>query len=237
MSAFKALLQLGRLGLRHPAQLSLIWQIRRRRLSYLGLAALAELSQAVWQVEQDQVPGSLIEAGCALGGSAIAITAAKRPARPLAVFDTFERIPPPSEKDGDDVHRRYRDIQTGAAPGIRGDTYYGYQSNLLERVRENFQALGFDLGRWQVSLVPGLFEDTLHPGGPVALAHLDCDWYDSVKTCLERIVPRLSAGGILVIDDYRDWSGCRQAVDEYFANQGERFSFTMRARLHIRRLC
>jgi asparagine synthase (glutamine-hydrolysing) len=55
----------------------------------------------------------------------------------------------------------------------------------------------------------------LHVSEPVALAHIDGDWYRSVMTCLRRIEPNLVPGGTLVIDDYRAWSGCKRAVDEY----------------------
>jgi len=75
---------------------------------------------------------------------------------------------------------------------------------------------------------PGLFEETLRIDEPIALAHIDCDWYDSVKLCLERITPNVVPGGVLVIDDYRDWVGCRRAVDEYFAGRGDEFRFLMR---------
>ena len=62
-------------------------------------------------------------------------------------------------------------------------------------------------------------EDTLVVDGPVALAHLDGDWYESTLTCLTRIVPHLSPRGRLVVDDYDIWSGCKAAVDEYFADR------------------
>lgn len=52
-------------------------------------------------------------------------------------------------------------------------------------------------------------------------------------TCLERIEPRLVSGGILVIDDDDTWSGCRRAVDEYFADKQAAFEFRRRARLQI----
>ncbi|MFN9838368.1 MAG: hypothetical protein ACK56L_20095 [Pseudanabaena sp.] len=38
-----------------------------------------------------------------------------------------------------------------------------------------------------ISLVKGFFEDHLIIDKPVVLAHIDCDWYDSVSTSLERI--------------------------------------------------
>ncbi len=84
-----------------------------------------------------------------------------------------------------------------------------------------------------VHLIKGLFEDTLICKQPVALAHIDCDWYDSVMVCLERIVPMLTPGGVLVIDDYEHWSGCREAVEEYFKDKKEQFSFVKKSRLHI----
>ena len=92
------------------------------------------------------------------------------------------------------------------------------------------------MGRLKVAagdFFQGLFQDTLHPAGPVALAHIDGDWYASVMTCLERIVPVLIPGGTLVIDDYHHWSGCRKAVDEYFADRRDQFAFVERSRLHI----
>jgi hypothetical protein len=67
---------------------------------------------------------------------------------------------------------------------------------------------------------------------PVALAHLDGDWYESTRTCLTRIAPRLVPGGRIVLDDYDKWSGCRAAVDEYFAGR-DGFRFERRSRLHV----
>jgi asparagine synthase (glutamine-hydrolysing) len=52
-------------------------------------------------------------------------------------------------------------------------------------------------------------------------------------TCLRRIEPHLVSGGVLVIDDYEDWSGCRKAIDDYFASRHGEFLFEMKSRLHI----
>ena len=86
-----------------------------------------------------------------------------------------------------------------------------------------------------VELVQGLFEDTLAIDEPVALAHLDGDWYASTMTALTRIAPWLTVGGRLVIDDYDTWSGCRTAVEEYFAGRPG-YRFERRGRLHVVRV-
>jgi O-methyltransferase len=39
----------------------------------------------------------------------------------------------------------------------------------------------------------------------------------------EVLVPRLSPGGLLIVDDYCAWQGARQATDEFLATQGTNF--------------
>ncbi len=86
----------------------------------------------------------------------------------------------------------------------------------------------------RVSLHKGLFEDTLHPAGPVAFAHIDCDWYEPVKLCLERLHPRLEPGALVAIDDYHDYAGARKATDEFLAEHPMTV-VTDRAHLILRR--
>ena len=201
-------------------------------LTYLEPPALYDLAWAASRLDKRKIEGAIIEAGCALGGSAVVLAAAKSRTRPLYVYDTFGMIPPPSENDPPEVHERYRIIRSGQSEGIGGGVYYGYQSGLYEKVRATFARYRFPVELESVRLVKGMFQETLTGDWPVALAHLDCDWYESVKSCLQRIEPRLAAGGTLVIDDYDAWGGCRRAVDEYFARQRDRVEFVRRTRLH-----
>jgi len=55
------------------------------------------------------------------------------------------------------------------------------------------------------------------PGDRIALAHLDCDWYDPVKLYLERTAEVLSPGGLMILEDYNDYDGCRKAADKFLA--------------------
>jgi asparagine synthase (glutamine-hydrolysing) len=101
--------------------------VHENGLTYLGENALLDLYEQVRRVEDEHLEGRLIEAGCALGGSAIVIAAAKAKERHLYVYDVFDMIPPPTDQDGEDVHERYRIIARVESQGIRGATYYGYR--------------------------------------------------------------------------------------------------------------
>lgn len=215
-----------------PAE-TLAWGVKESGLTYLSLAALCDLHDVVKRVQRRSVAGRLIEAGCALGGSAIVMAAAKEAGRPLFVHDVFGTIPPPAAEDGPDVAERYIEIASGNAIGIGGDLYYGYRADLLDTVRTSFVAFGLPPECENVHFVPGMFEDTLHPNGPVAVAHIDGDWYASVRVCLERIAPHVPPGGVMVIDDYDAWSGCRRAVDEWLATHGDGWLVQRRARVHL----
>jgi hypothetical protein len=160
------------------------------------------------------------------------MAAAKAPERPMKVYDVFGLIPPPSDHDGADVHERYAKITAGEARGPGGDTYYGYRDDLYAEVTESFARHGVPVQERSVELIKGLFEDTIEGDEPVALAHLDGDWYESTMTCLTRIAPRLVSGGRIVLDDYYAWSGCRTAVDEYFKDR-DGFRLQHGSRLHV----
>ncbi|SDS39908.1 asparagine synthase (glutamine-hydrolysing) [Friedmanniella luteola] len=218
-----------------PAVVETVDRVHREHLSYLSRDNLAMLARLVVALERDGRPGLVVEAGTARGGSAIVMAAAKAPERPMKVYDVFGMIPAPSEKDGEDVHRRYRLIRDGGSRGVGGELYYGYRDDLYSEVRESFARCGVEVGRHRVDLVRGLFQDTIDLAEPVALAHLDGDWYESTLTCLERLAPLLVPGGRLVLDDYDAWSGCKRAVDEYFAGRPG-FRLERRAKLHAVRL-
>jgi len=233
----RASISLARAFARHPTAAWTVVRVWRTGLSMLGLQALLDLSEAAAWADRKRIPGIIVEAGTAWGGSGLVLAASRRHKRPVYLYDTFEGIPPPTEADGQQALRRFEEIRSGKASGVRRRAYYGYERNLLSRVRQSFAECGMPVEDNQIYLIPGLYQETLYPPDQVALAHLDCDWYESIKVCLERIVPRLAQGGRIIIDDYDYWVGCKRAVDEYFADKQGEFQFVKRRRLHvIRRL-
>ena len=169
-----------------------IGEVLGEHLSYLDRTSLRTLAATVESIEAEGIPGLIVETGTARGGSAITMASAKSPDRPMKVFDVFGMIPPPGERDGADVHKRYATIAAGASKGIGGETYYGYRDDLLAEVTDSFARHGLPLADNRVELIQGLFEDTIDLHEPVALAHLDGDWYASTMTCLTRIAPLLA---------------------------------------------
>jgi asparagine synthase (glutamine-hydrolysing) len=192
-------------------------RVRRRRLTYLSPAKLESLYSAITLIKATNIAGDFLDFGIALGGSGICIASELDGQRRFFGFDIFGMIPPPSAEDGEAAGERYRVILAGQSAGIGGDTYYGYVETLLQVVRENFAEFGVPEDGDRVRLLPGLFEETLPhvPEITVALAHIDCDWYRSVRCCLDYVYPRLSRCGFIILDDYNFWEGCKNATDEF----------------------
>jgi hypothetical protein len=193
--------------------------VRDRRCTYLSPARLESLIAQATRVRGRAVAGNFVEFGIGLGGSGICIASQLDGTRQYWGFDVFGMIPPPSKADGEAARKRYEIIASGQSKGIGDDPYYGYVPDLYENVAASFAEFGLPVDGHTIHLVPGLFEDTLpkHLDFGIALAHIDCDWYDHVRFCLNSVRDRVSRYGVIVVDDYSDWPGCRQAVDEFLA--------------------
>jgi O-methyltransferase len=185
---------------------------------------LYDLHKAVDYVSRAGVPGAIVECGVWCGGSIMmaALTLLQRQdQRPIYLFDTFTGMPAPGSQDFD-LHGDHADVQWHETWARAGE----------EEVRANLLSTGYPAESFH--LVRGLVEETLPRGAPetVALARLDTDFYDSTRVELEALWPRLSSGGVLIIDDYGHWLGARRATDEYFAEKPVRLvriDYTCRA--------
>jgi hypothetical protein len=197
--------------------LKLIADIRAQKITYLSETRLASINSTCSSIENANLAGLFIEAGCALGGSSVLIAATKNNERPLFIYDVFEMIPAPTDEDPKDVHERYQTIVQGKSAGIGGDKYYGYLENLYDVVQSNLNSFGINCQKQLVFLIKGLVQDTMVIEQPVAFAHIDVDWYEPVFTSLQRIFPNLVVGGSIILDDYHDWGGCRKATDEFLS--------------------
>ncbi len=182
----------------HPKKLRTIWLAGR-----YTLMPASRLS-ALWDYagEASRLDGAFVECGTYKGGSA-AVLISRAGERDVWLFDSWEGCPEPSPYDVD-------------KNGHRGNAGEFHSSE--EDVVELLAKLGPFVAR--VHRVKGWFEETVPVSvgaiGPIALLHLDGDWYESTKACLNGLYSLLLPGGLLVIDDYGYWEGCRRAVDEFF---------------------
>lgn len=176
---------------------------------------LAALCEAVEYIVANNIPGAFVECGVWRGGSsmAAALTFLRlgRTDVDFHLFDTYEGMSDPTE----------RDVEAGSGASARvllknarrDQSVWAYAP--LEDVQRNLHAT--DYPRDRIIFVKGKVEETIPEQAPetIALLRLDTDWYESTKHELINLFPRLSPGGILIIDDYGHWAGARQAVDEY----------------------
>ena len=160
------------------------------------------------------VDGRIVECGVGPGRSIFAfavISESLGRTREIWGYDTFEGMPPPQEQDGSE----------NANKG-------GWWSYSREHVRELLRLSGLDESfiRDRITFVPGDLRDTLprYDGAPIALLHLDVDFYASYKCALEFLYPHVSEGGIVAFDEYGSatWIGATRAIDEFFADRPER---------------
>ena len=106
-----------------------------------------------------------------------------------AGYDTFEGIPPPQKEDG--IWNAHK-----------GGWWSYSQENVSDLLR--FSGLDESFIRDNITFIQGEFSDSLptYDGGPIALLHLDVDFYASYKCALEFLYPHVSKGGIVAFDEF-----------------------------------
>jgi hypothetical protein len=137
-------------------------------------------------------------------------------ARHLYLFDTFGGMTSPIDIDVD--MRGIKAADQFEEARIRENSHnWCYAS--LDEVKAAVYSTGYD--RDNIHFIQGKVEETLPDHAPdmISLLRLDTDWYESTRHELLHLFPRLSRGGVLIIDDYGDWEGARKATDEYFSQQ------------------
>jgi hypothetical protein len=148
------------------------------------------------------------------GGSAALLAAVMKRhgagGRVLFAFDTFEGMPDPGAADT-------RGGRPAAQLGWGAGTCAAPERSLLALCRR----LGVDD---VVVPVRGRFEETLPAHrrrlGTLAFVHLDGDWHSSTQAALDSLFDLVVAGGVIQVDDYGYWDGCRRAVVEFERRRG-----------------
>jgi O-methyltransferase len=171
------------------------------------------------------LPGAFAECGVWRGGSVLAMVLTLqelgREDRDLYLYDTFEGMTAPGERDVSRFDPPALETWRSAEAARSRAWSHLFRPDVFSEadVRDRLLATGYPEAR--LHFVRGPVEETLPEQAPreISLLRLDTDWYESTRHELEHLYPRLTPGGVLIVDDYGHWEGCRRAVDEYFAER------------------
>jgi O-methyltransferase len=180
------------------------------------------LYEAARHVARSAIPGDYVECGVWRGGSsmlaALAFDAAGDAERTMWLYDTFEGMSEPTERDRAFDSERPVNQQWAQ---LKAEESVVLARASLDDVKGGVRSVGIPPDRF--NYVVGKVEDTVPARAPdqIALLRLDTDWYESTRHELEHLWPRLAPGGVLIVDDYGHWAGAREAVDEYFGGRAD----------------
>jgi hypothetical protein len=176
---------------------------------------------AVRHVVENGIEGDIIECGVYKGGQTMGMMIALSSLgeeRDVYLYDTFEGMPAPEDWETKNGSKS----DTMALDFFNAFKLEGNSSDwcrcMLHEVEENIKLINYNHNR--VYYVKGMVEDTLpsNKHKSIAVLRLDTDWYSSTKAELEILYPKISSGGVLILDDYGHWNGAKKAVDEYIKN-------------------
>jgi len=161
--------------------------------------------------------GVFVECGVAAGAQIMAMKLALAESdKKIYAFDSFEGIPLAGEFDetqpgvGEITHDKF-------LPESHRLVSSGITSHSKENVVDNFSKNEIDMSN--IILIKGWFQETLPIWATgiskISLLRLDGDLYESTMVCLKYLYPKVSVGGVVVIDDFA-LAGARKAVYDYF---------------------
>jgi O-methyltransferase len=164
----------------------------------LSPGKLSNLRRLAKLVNEQGVEGDFVECGTYKGGSAAMLSTMLPPSRHLWLYDSFQGMPPVTERDGEGAKSAVGKCVAAEADVVEALSVFGLPDS-------------------QYTIREGWFKDTFKETLPqkVALLHCDADWYDSVILVLETFYSRIPAGGCIILDDFGCWEGSREAFYDF----------------------
>jgi len=173
----------------------------------------------------NKIPGAIVECGVLKGASFSRFAAFREIfsnpfSKQIIGFDTFDEFPETSFQDD----KQRRDLQINVA---------GNQSISAEQLKKILKHKGVERN---VELIEGDITKTVpkyvedNPRLKISLLNLDTDIYEPAATILENLYPKITKGGILLLDDYETFPGEAKAVDDYFKDEDieiKKFSYCL----------
>jgi len=154
----------------------------------------------------NNISGDLVECGVWKGGNILGmceyLKSIDKISNNIFLYDTFTGMTPPSNHD----------------ICYKGRTRYPMCVASLEEVSSVISLSNYPKNK--IKYIVGDVNQTLNDKNNIpeciSLLRLDTDWYESTMKELDILWPKLVVGGVLIVDDYGHWQGCKKAVDEFF---------------------
>jgi O-methyltransferase len=170
----------------------------------INTAQLGVILGELEKVMEQGTEGAVVEFGCYIGTTSLFIRRlldARGDAREFHVYDSFEGLPPKTAEDASRAGEQFR----------AGELKVSKKQFLRE-----FQKAGLK----PPVVHKGWFSHLSSRDVPdrIAFAFLDGDFYESIRSSLKLVLPRMQQGGVIIIDDYAREAlpGAARAVHEFF---------------------
>lgn len=153
------------------------------------------------------VEGDVVEFGCYIGTTSIFLQRLLQefaPTKTLHVYDSFAGLPEKNAKDG----------------SVAGEQFIaGELAVSKKQFRQTFIKAGVSLPVIHKGWFSELTDDDVP--SKIAFAFLDGDFYSSIHDSLLLVLPNLSSGGVIIVDDYAREAlpGAAKAVSELLPNK------------------
>jgi glycosyltransferase involved in cell wall biosynthesis/acetyltransferase-like isoleucine patch superfamily enzyme/predicted O-methyltransferase YrrM len=190
-----------------------------RPYTMLSEERLFSLYSLAKQICLADIPGNFVECGTYKGGAAALLAYVikhySQRTRLLYACDTFEGMPEPTELDRNN--------------GIEANlTGFGV-GTLKAPISENLDIISQLLQVKDVIIpVQGLFAQTLPQYKAeiknIALLHADGDWYESTMQIFKTLYDIVVPSGMIQVDDYGHWEGCKKALHDFENIIGDYFT-------------
>jgi len=191
-----------------------------KSFSMTGQLRMYVLSQAVEYIYKNKIEGDFVECGVWRGGNLMLLNKLNdfyALNKMIYGFDTFEGMTSPNNFDFDYKNTSASSQMSNSLKSKDLKNVHCYSP--IEEVTNNIKKYS---NTNNTKLIKGRVEETLLEKNnlpkKISLLRLDTDFYDSTLIELKILYPLLVKRGILIIDDYGHWKGCKKAVDEYFKN-------------------
>ena len=166
--------------------------------------------RSIEYIVKNNIEGDIIEIGVWKGGIIMLILLKLMSLgisnRIVHLYDTFEGMTEPTNEDVDNSNTLAKDIMHNPYVKALGTLQEVYTN--VTRTGYPFENIKFHVGdirNVKINEIPN----------KISLLRLDNDWYELYKFELPIFEPRVVKGGIVTIDDYGHWNGCKKAVDTY----------------------